>query len=314
LCFFVAIAAIFRGTPSKYTHCRSPLKTRIIYNPRSGHLARKPELLALAQRFIAERLPNTTIIPTQRAGHATELARQAVAEGCGIVMAFGGDGTMNEVAQALIGSDAILAVLPCGSGNGLARHLGIPLQPTAALELLRIGRPLAIDAGFADGRPFFVTAGLGFEALIAARFSGLTNRGLLGYLKTGTRAWWSYRTENYTITRQGTRHNHRALTLAVANCNQYGNNARIAPRATVDDGQLNLTAVPPVNLLNAAPLMLHLFRGTLDRRADVLQLAAPTFTVERSAPGPLHTDGESHEAGTRVEFSVRPRCLRVLVP
>ena len=290
------------------------MKTRIIYNPRSGDIARKPGLLAFVQRWVAEHLPDTVITPTERGGHATELARAAVADGCGTILAIGGDGTMNEVAQALLGTDTVLALLPCGSGNGLARHLGIPLRPAASLALLRTGRPRLIDAGFADDRPFFVAAGLGFEAVIARRFSLLTRRGLPGYFATGVRAWFGYSPQDYTITHEGARQARRAFTLAVANCNQYGNNARIAPRAEVDDGLINLAAVPPVSLLNAAPLLLHLFRGSLHRRADVLQLSGKEFVIERAAPGPLHTDGEPHEAGARVEFSVRPRVLRVLTP
>jgi diacylglycerol kinase (ATP) len=291
------------------------VKLRVIYNPRSGHLARKPQLLALARRFVAERLPDADIVPTERGGHATELARQAVADGCGTVVAFGGDGTMNEVAQALVDTRVTLALLPCGSGNGLARHLGIPLAPEAALALLLGGRVREIDMGLADGRPFFVTAGLGFEAEIAHRFARLTSRGFAGYLRESAALWWRYTPQDYAITPAGgAAFTRRAFTLAVANCDQYGNNARVAPRARADDGRLDLAAVPPVGLLNAAPLLAALFRGTLDRRADVLQLAAPSFTIERPAPGPLHLDGEPREAGARVEFSVRPRCLRVVVP
>jgi diacylglycerol kinase (ATP) len=290
------------------------MKLRVIYNPRSGHLARTPQRLALARRFFASRLPGTGIVPTERGGHATELARQAVADGCDTVVAFGGDGTMNEVAQALMGTETRLGLLPCGSGNGLARHLGIPLKTAAALELLLTGRPCAIDAGLANGRPFFVAAGLGLEAEMARRFAGLKHRGLTGYIRTGLSGWWNHAQQAYVITHDGTRHTRRALTLAVANCNQYGNNARIAPRARVDDGLLDLAAVPPVGPLNALPLLVALFRGTLDRRPDVLQLRGASFTVERPAPGPLHLDGEPSETGARVAFSVRQRCLRVLAP
>jgi YegS/Rv2252/BmrU family lipid kinase len=302
--------------------CRPPesspasraLKARIIYNPSSGFIARQPDLLARVQAFIARHHPDVAIVPTARRHHATELARAAVADGCDLVVAFGGDGTMNEVAQALMGTAAVLGLVPCGSGNGLARHLGIPLRPEDALGLLQTGQPRLIDAGFADGHPFFVTAGIGFEAEMALRFNQLTRRGLPGYFRTGALGWWSYRPQDYVISHAGNRMTRHALTLTVANCNQYGNNARITPRASVDDGLLDLAAVPPVNLLNASPLLLRLFNGTLDRRADVLQLRGATFVVERPAPGPLHTDGESHEAGARVEFTVRPRCLRVLVP
>ncbi len=290
------------------------MKTRIIYNPRSGFLARRPGVLTLVREFVATRGLDATVVPTERRHHATELAHAAIADGCGLVVAFGGDGTMNEIAQALLGTGTILGLLPCGSGNGLARHLGIPLRPEAALELLLRGHPRLIDAGFADGRPFFVAAGLGFEGEMAQRFNRLVHRGLPGYIRTGALGWWGYAPQEHVITHDGARHTMRALTLAVANCNQYGNNARIAPRAQLDDGLLDLVAVPPVSLLNAAPLLLRLFNGTLDRRADVLQLRGACFTVELPAPGPMHTDGESHDAGARVEFTVRPRCLHVLGP
>ena len=291
-----------------------PLKVRIIYNPRSGFIASHPRLLARVRAHIAAHRPDIAIAPTERRHHATALAHEAVADGCGCVMAFGGDGTMNEVAQALVGTETVLGVIPCGSGNGLARHLGIPLQPEAALGLLQSGRPRLIDAGLADGRPYFVAAGLGFEGEIAERFNRLTRRGLPGYLATGARAWWSYRPQSYTLTGGDVRASRRAFTLAVANCNQYGNNARIAPGALIDDGLLDLAAVPPISWLNAAPLLISLFLGTLNRRTDVLQWRGSSFVVERTQPGPLHTDGEVHEAGTRVEFTVRPRCLRVLAP
>ena len=290
------------------------LNTRIIYNPKSGAIGRKPALLARVRGHVASHFPDCEIVPTEQRGHATALARQAVEKGCATVLAFGGDGTMNEIAQALADTPTVLGLIPSGSGNGLARHLGIPLRPEAALDLLRHGRTRLIDEGRADGRPFYVTAGLGFEAEIARRFSQLVSRGLAGYVSQGAQAWRTYVPQDYAIAHDGPPHCRRAFTLAVANCNQYGNNARIAPRAAVDDGLLNLAIVPPVDLLNAVPLLWRLFMGSLDRRADVLQLTGTKFIVERRAPGPLHTDGENHEAGTRVEFSIRPGCLRVLVP
>lgn len=290
------------------------LKARIIYNPNSGFLSSHPALLARVRAWIAAHRPDIVIAPTEARHHATELAHAARAEGCDLVMAFGGDGTMNEVAQALVGTATVLGIIPCGSGNGLARHLRIPLEATAALELLASGKPRVIDAGYADGRPFFVISGLGFEAEIARRFNLLTRRGLPGYLATGARGWWSYLPQDCVIVQDGVRQARKVFTLAVANSSQYGNNARIAPRAVVDDGLLDLAAVPPVNLFNGPPLLARLFAGTLDRRADVLQLRGARFTVERVAPGPLHTDGEVHEAGSSVEYTVRPRCLQVLVP
>ena len=229
-------------------------------------------------------------------------------------MAVGGDGTINEVAAVLVGTSATLGLVPCGSGNALGRHLGIHGSVTRALGLLATGVPRLIDSGLADGRPFFCVAGLGFEAELADRFNRLTQRGFLRYLMLGARTFASWQPQDYTVTHAGGHERWRAFTLAVANTPQYGNNARIAPGARTDDGLLDLCALPPISPWNVLPLVVRLFAGTLDRAAAVNLRRGERFVVERAAPGLLHTDGEGHPAGTRVEFIVRPASLRILVP
>ena len=229
-------------------------------------------------------------------------------------MAVGGDGTLNEIASVLVGTGAILGLVPCGSGNALGRHLGIHGSVTRALGVLDTGVPHRIDSGLADGHPFFCVAGLGFEAEIATRFNRLTQRGFLRYLLLGARTFAAWRPQDYTVHHAGGREQWRAFTLAVANTSQYGNNARIAPTARTDDGLLDLCALPPISPWNAIPLTARLFAGTLDRAANVHQRKGQRFVVERSTPGPLHTDGEVHSAGTRVEFTLRPASLRILTP
>jgi len=221
---------------------------------------------------------------------------------------------MNEVASALAGTSASLGLVPCGSGDGLGRHLGIHGPTSHALDILNHGRPAIIDTAEADGHPFFTAAGIGFEAEIAQRFNTLHRRGFARYLTTAAKAFREYRPQTYLVSHGGRRETLHAFTLAVANASQYGNNARIAPAARVDDGQLDLCAVPPVGFANAAPLLARLFRGTLDRAAGVVSRQGTRFVVERPAPGPLHTDGELHAAGVRLEFIVRPASLRILVP
>lgn len=285
------------------------MKTRFIVNPRSGHAARAvPDVQAFAASIGAD------VVFTTHPRHATELATRALAEGCELVVAVGGDGTLNEVAAVLVHTPATFGLVPCGSGNGLGRHLGIHGSVGHALALLRTGKPRLIDTGLADGHPFFTAAGLGFEADVSARFNQLKARGFFRYLTTAFSLWRRQVPEDCWIESDGRRVPTRAFTLAVANSDQYGNNARIAPGARVDDGQLDLTAVPPVTLLRAVPLLLQLFNGSLDRSADVLRLQSARFVVERPAPGLIHTDGETHAAGVRVEFSVRPGSLRVLAP
>ena len=255
-----------------------------------------------------------TVTPTTHPRHATALAARALAEGYELIVAAGGDGTINEIAAVLAGTGATLGLVPCGSGNGLGRHLGIHGSVTQALRLLTDGVPQLIDSGRADGHPFFTVAGLGFEAEIADRFNRLPRRGFLRYLLLSARTFASWRPQDYTIIHRGGREPVRAFTLAVANASQYGNHARIAPRARTDDGRLDLCAVPPISLWNALPLTTRLFSGTVDRVPGVISRQAEHFIVERAAPGLLHTDGEVHPAGRRVEFTVRPASLRVMVP
>ena len=235
-------------------------------------------------------------------------------EGCELIVAVGGDGTMNEVASALTGTTATLGLVPCGSGDGLGRHLGIHGSTTRAFDILLRGTPRQIDTATADGHPFFTAAGTGFEADIAQRFNGLKRRGFFRYLTTSAAAFREWQPEDFTIVHEGRRQAVRAFTLVVANADQYGNNARIAPAARVDDGLLDLCAVPPVTLGNALPLVARLFHGSIDRATGVRSLRGARFIVERAAPGLLHTDGEVHTAGSQIEFAVRPASLRVMCP
>lgn len=254
------------------------------------------------------------MVLTEHAGHGRELARRALDDGIELVVAVGGDGTMNEIASVLSGTPATFGLIPCGSGNGLGRQLGIHGSVSRALEILDSGRTVLIDSGTADGHPFFCVAGLGFEAELAARFNRLSERGFLRYLSTGATLWREYRPIECSIIKGNHRDTVTAFTVAVANAAQYGNNAFIAPGAELDDGLLNLTLLPPVGLIGALPLLRRMFAGTLGGHPRVRLHAAAQFEVERPAAGLLHTDGETHQAGATVIFEVRPASLRIKVP
>ncbi len=294
------------------------MKTRFIFNPCSGHNRRRPGLDRSIRDFIAARSLDAQIVTTDAPGHATELAREAAHGGCEQVVAVGGDGTMNEVAQALLHTPAALALVPCGSGNGLALHLGLPLSPLGALTLIAGagagGRVAALDTGAADGWPFFNAMGLGLDADVSHRFNSLVQRGLPGYVRTALAAVRQIRPERVCITSHNFRDELDVLLVAVANSDQYGNNARIAPGARVDDGLLDLVAVAPVGIIGAALLAVRLFAGTFDESPHVRRLRGRHFVIDRVAPGLIHTDGETRAAGARVEVVVHPRSLRVLVP
>lgn len=285
------------------------MKTRFIVNPRSG---RALEALSAVRAYAAQN--GAEVVLTERSRHATELATAAVTSGCAVIVAVGGDGTMNEVATSLVGSPAALGLIPCGSGDGLGRHLRIHGSVQHALAIIRHGVIRAIDTGYADGHPFFTAAGIGFEAEIARRFNLLQRRGFLRYLRTSAAAFQQWKPERYHVTHAGTRTEIRAFTLAVSNSDQYGNNAIIAPGARADDGLLDLCAIPPVSLWNTVPLVTRLFTGKLAQQPGIVLRRAVEFVVERDAPGPLHTDGEIHDAGTTIRFTIRPASLRILAP
>ena len=290
------------------------LKLRFIFNPHSGHNLRNPHLLNRAREFIQEQQLDATVVPTQRPLHATELARQAIAEGCDTVVAIGGDGTINEVATGLIGTKTTLGLIPCGSGNGLGRHLGIPKPNQLAFDTLLKGRTRVIDSGAANGRPFFNVMGLGFDADIADRFAKLTRRGFNAYVRTTLSAWSSYEPQNIVIRNGNQTIESPALILSVANSDQFGNNCYIAPGAQVDDGLIDLTILKPVGFFKALPLAMRLFRGSLDGSPHALRMQGTKFVIQRPTAGLVHTDGEPFITSAEVTVTVLPKSLRVLVP
>jgi diacylglycerol kinase (ATP) len=287
-----------------------------IFNPKSGRSRKTALILPMLQQFISARALDAELVCTEGPGHATEIARDAVAAGCLRMVAIGGDGTVNEVAQALIHTPAAMGLVPCGSGNGLALHLGLPKSPSDALELAAgtAGRVAEIDTGTANGLPFVNAMGLGLDADVARRFNGLVRRGLPAYTRTALSAFFSRSTERCHVSVGHQRETIDMMLIAVANSDQYGNNARIAPRARVDDGLLDLVAVRPVSTLSACVLGARLFMGSIDRSRDVRRMKGARFLIERPAAGLIHTDGETHMAGACVEVVVRPRSLRLIVP
>lgn len=289
-------------------------RIRFILNPNSGKNLRRPWLAARLRDWIAAEKLDAELCITEETGHGTALAAAAVQAGCERVVAVGGDGTMNEVARALVRTPVALALVPSGSGDGLGRYLGIHGSLAHALRIVRGGRIAEIDTGEANGFPFFNAMGVGFDAEIARRFNALPARGLRNYVRTGLRTFFSYVPESYTIVAGDEQLARTAFVVAVANSDQYGNNARIAPGARVDDGRLDLVAVTPRGAFGATTLVWRLFTGSFTRSAQVLHRAGPAFTIRRAAPGAIHVDGETRETGAEVVVRVLPRSLRIVVP
>jgi YegS/Rv2252/BmrU family lipid kinase len=287
-----------------------------IVNPISGAKA-SPAAAALRAELLraeAERRGlQLEIHFTKRAGHARELAAGAAAAGAALLIAWGGDGTINEAGSALLGTDTTLGIVPAGSGNGLAAALDVPRAPHAALAAAFDGATRAIDAGTIGGRPFFNIAGIGFDARIAKLFNERTGarRGGLPYILIGVREGCRYRAGEYTVELDGARSRVRALLIAFANGREYGLGARIAPEARLDDGLLDVTIVEdrsiPVRFWHAR----HLARGTAHLAPSVTTRRIVRAIVESDRPLEIHVDGEPASAGPRVEIAILPSALKV---
>lgn len=290
------------------------MKARFIFNPYSGSNRRNPYLRDRAAAFIKERGLEATVVDTLRPRHATELAAQAVAEGCALVVAIGGDGTMNEVATALVDTPAVFGLIPCGSGNGLGRHVGIRKPGDGAFRTLLEGRPMAIDTGLVNGFAFFNAMGLGFEADIAVRFSRQTRRGLAGYIRVGLPSFFAHQPETVKVRHDGRMAHLEAFTLAVMNSDQYGNDARVAPGAKLDDGRFELVSVPQVCFFDACGMLYRLGTDSFDQVKAVTRFSGAEFIIERAKPGWIHTDGEPRATTSTLEISLRPKSLRIMVP
>jgi len=290
------------------------LKACFIFNPNSGHNARHPYLLERARKFVAANHLDATVITTERPHHAREIAKRAADDGCGLVVAIGGDGTMNEIASVLVGSEVMLGLIPCGSGNGLGRHLGIYGPGKGAFTTLLNGEPRSIDTGMANGFPFFNAMGLGFDAEISHRFNRLAQRGLGAYVRTALNAYSHFRPQSYTISAGQTKLQTNAFIVSIANSDQYGNDCFIAPGAQIDDGQLEMTVLKNVNMFNVVPIAVRLFTRTIEGSRQVQRISGSQFIIKRPCPGLIHTDGETYETDSTVEITVRPRSLRIMVP
>jgi diacylglycerol kinase (ATP) len=291
------------------------VRVRAILNPRAGVVAgRALETLRRGRPA----WPDITVRLTEGPGDARNLAREAVAEGTDLLLVAGGDGTVNEAAQGVIGSETMLGVVPVGSGNGLARSLGIPLRLGKALDALETGVPRSMDVGLVNGEPFLNMAGAGFDAAVGRAFqhSGKDGgrRGIMTYLRLGLAGAFSYPPAHVTLEAGGERIETRILVVAFANGAQYGAGAVIAPRARLDDGLLEVVVVEECSPLEIVLNMPRLFLGGIEGFPRYRRVTAASALLTAAVPIEHHRDGEPEPGSHRLEVGLRPRALRVLVP
>lgn len=291
----------------------NPARVRFIVNPISG-ASRGRGFAGVAAAAIRRGTFDYDVVTTAEPGDGEALARQAVAAGCDLVVAVGGDGTVNEVARGLLGQQAsALGIVPCGSGNGLARHLGVPLRPERAVRALVNAETRFIDVGHINERPFFCTAGLGFDAHVSRAFAGAGRRGLRTYVAVTLREFRAYRPTPARIEVNGQAIDTDCYVLAFANAAQYGNNAYIAPLADVQDGLLDLCLIDALPLRRALRVSYALAVGDLPTSGAAEFHTARDVRVNTARPIGFHVDGDY--AGEAEEFIVglTPLALKVAV-
>lgn len=288
-------------------------RIRFIVNPSAGR--RKGDIGALVRETLDRSGVDFEVLWTQRRGHAETLAREAAGEGFGLVVAAGGDGTVHEAAAGLEGTGTALGILPCGSGNGLARALGIPLDLRRACRLLLNARVRRIDAGRINGRSFFATAGVGIDAEVAARFETSRRRGMLPYVLLTAQTFFTYLPGEMELSLDGGAPlKINPFLLALANTPQYGGGAVIAPNARTDDGLLDICLMEGITPFRAVVHAHRLFTGSIHRMPGVRLFRVATAEIVRSAPGPLQMDGEALGGESVLKVGVAPGALRVAVP
>ena len=287
-------------------------KIRFIVNPFSG-LGKQNSLEKSVKEFIDIDLFDYEILCTERAGHATVLASEAVKKIYDIVAVVGGDGSVNEVAKALLHSGTALAIIPAGSGNGVARHLNIPINIPKAISVINRLNYKTIDTAYINDLPFVMLSGCGFDAHIASKFAKYGKRGFLSYVKLVLKEFRVFKSHDYNITIDGNNFCKKAFMITVANCSQFGNNAIIAPFAKADDQILNITLLKEFPVFAMPGLAMHLFNKTIHHSKYIETFQAKNITIQQAADF-AQMDGEAITTGKNIEIKINPLSLKVLVP
>ena len=283
-----------------------------VLNPISGTGKKK-----LIPRIIDENIDKTRfnydIVYTEYRGHAKEIAVNAANRGVDIVVAVGGDGTVNEIGSGLVNTDTAMGILPCGSGNGLARHLGIPTDLRKAVKILNECVIHHLDYGLINDLPFFCTCGMGFDAFISMEFAKSGKRGPVTYAEKILKEWLTYKPQTYIITDENNEQKREALLVSCANASQYGNNAYIAPSASMQDGVMDVVIMEPFDVLDAPSIGLDMFNKTLDRNRKVKTFRTNRIKIQREHDGVVHYDGEPLMMGKDINISIVKSGIYIVV-
>lgn len=286
-------------------------KALFIINPISGG-KKKDGVPELIEKHLDTDVFEAVTIFTDGVAHARQLANEAVGK-FDLVVAVGGDGTVNEVASAIVGTDTTLGIIPYGSGNGLSRFLGISMDAAEAIKALSSGHTELIDSATLNGRPFFNMAGMGFDAHISEVFSHGKKRGFLTYIKSSFEEISKYKAQLYRFEIDGKAYEREAFMLSFANSSQYGNNAHISPNASVQDGLLDVCVIKQFPVWRLIEMGIRMILKTTDKSKYLEIIRGKRIVVKRSSPGPIHLDGEPRIESADSIIEVVPASLKVIV-
>ncbi|MFL5753237.1 MAG: diacylglycerol/lipid kinase family protein [Bacteroidia bacterium] len=285
-------------------------KVIFIVNPKAG-VKKKIDVPRLIEDNFSKAIPYEIIIWKNK-NDFNSIRERIFTEKFTIAVAVGGDGTVNEVAKAVNHTNVVLGVIPFGSGNGLARSIGVPMNAIAAIKRIENGIVKTVDSGLINAKPFFCTSGMGFDAHIGSLFASSTKRGFWTYTKIVIRELFGYKSQEYQIKQKGGTITKKAFLLTFANAGQYGNDFYIAPEANMTDGLLHVVILKPFSLLMAPFLVLKIFNRKANRSRYIETFTATELTIQRSAPGAVHYDGEPESMPADVQVSVVPQSLKVI--
>lgn len=287
------------------------MKILAIINPISG-ISGKDKIPSMLAKAMQDTEYEVVVSYTKYAGHASEIAADALKEGISAVIAVGGDGTVNEIASSLKYTGVPLGIIPKGSGNGLARALDIPMSVKGAIDRIVEGNLKTIDCCMANEHPFFCTCGFGFDAQVSKDFADASHRGPLQYMITTVTTFMKYDAQHFRVTIGDETFEQDAFLVTVANASQYGNNAYIAPGAKLDDGLVDVVVIGPMPQIEGPKLAIQLFRGNIDSNERFCRYSAESLIVERDHEGAVHLDGEPVILPRKVEIKVLPGAIKVL--
>lgn len=282
-----------------------------IINPISGGKEKK-KIPTLIDAYLDRSKFNANFSFTSYVGHAAEITEEAVNKNFDIIVAVGGDGTINEVASKVVGQQKTLGIIPFGSGNGLARALNIPINVKKAIEIINQLNVQTIDAATLNNKYFFNMAGIGFDAHISSVFAGNKTRGLSGYLKMILKEIRTYSSETYDIIIDGIPYSRSAFILSIANSSQYGNDVHISPESSLTDGLLEMCIVKPLPWYTFPLLGYQMLKAKTHHSKWVEIISGKQISITRTKGSAIHIDGEPFLMGTIINIEIIPKALNVI--